>query len=553
MAGTPAAWMTSTTAPTRLVRALSRAMVTARTSISLASAGRRRALAAAMASTPVPVPMSSAMARLGRLRGAVAPPLASRLRRRAFTIRSSASRQPRVVPWWPVPNASAASISMPIRLARTRARSCAPCTTKRPASTGPRPARLLPTQSVGASVANTSAWAAALPAADAINARTIASSGRWRKWMASDQRPGASSKAEAANCSAARLSASASTIFCAVEASLESRATTVAMGEGSGMAQLLRPIPDIRRRLSRARIFHKMVNKDGRSAGTVAALAEVYLRLIQGLRSVGQIERRLRKDALPIIGHIQLHELHRRDVTRVIDAKFLDAPITARRVFEDIRAMVRWSVARGDLDHNPIDGMKRPPISKPRTRVLSDDEISTLWVRLDEFKPEVARVIKLCLITGQRVGEVAGMSKGELDLARKVWNIPGSSTKNGHPHSVPLSQLALDIINQAPSRLSAGNISCAIYYNQFGLARRWTAHDIRRTVLTKMAELGIAPIVLGHVANHRTTTKAGITLGVYVQHAYEREKRAALELWASRLQGIIDGGANVVAMRRGGN
>jgi integrase len=236
----------------------------------------------------------------------------------------------------------------------------------------------------------------------------------------------------------------------------------------------------------------------------------------------------------------------------VIDAKMLDAPITARRVFEDIRAMVRWAVARGDLDHNPIDGMKGPPISKPKTRVLSDDEIRTLWWALDD-KPEVARVIRLCLITGQRIGEVAGITEDELNLSRKVWNIPGTRTKNGHPHSVPLSQLALDIINQAPSRLSAGNISCAIYYNQFGLARRWTAHDIRRTVLTKMAELGIAPIVLGHVANHRTTTKAGITLGVYVQHAYEREKREALELWASRLQGIIDGGANVVAMRRGGN
>jgi integrase len=289
--------------------------------------------------------------------------------------------------------------------------------------------------------------------------------------------------------------------------------------------------------------------KDGRSAGTVAALAEVYLRSIQGLRSVGQIERRLRKDVLPIIGHIQLHELHRRDVTRVIDAKLLDAPITARRVFEDIRAMIRWSVARGDIDHNPIDGMKGPPISKPRTRVLSDDEIRALWQALDEFKPEVARVIKLCLLTGQRIGEVAGMISGELDLTRKVWNIPGSRTKNGHPHSVPLSQLALDIINQADGlRIDQAHVSSIIHYNQFGLARRWTAHDCRRTALTKMAELGIAPIVLGHVANHRTTTKAGITLGVYVQHAYEKEKREALELWADRLQGIISGGAEVVSI-----
>jgi len=193
--------------------------------------------------------------------------------------------------------------------------------------------------------------------------------------------------------------------------------------------------------------------------------------------------------------------------------------------------------------------MKGPPISKPRTRVLSDDEIRALWRGLDEFKPEVARVIKLCLVTAQRVGEVSGMTSGELDLNRKVWNIPGSRTKNGHPHSVPLSPLALDIINQADG-LGIGqvHVSSTIHYNQFGLSR-WTAHDLRRTALTKMAELGVAPIVLGHVANHRTTTKAGITLGVYVQHAYEREKREALELWANRLQGIISG-ADVVPIGR---
>ena len=107
-----------------------------------------------------------------------------------------------MVPWWPVPKASAASISMPMRLTRTRARSCAPCTTKRPASTGARPSRLLRTQSVGASVSNASPCAAAAPATDAICARTAASSGRSRKWMASDQRPSGSSNAETATSSA---------------------------------------------------------------------------------------------------------------------------------------------------------------------------------------------------------------------------------------------------------------------------------------------------------------------------------------------------------------
>jgi integrase len=110
-------------------------------------------------------------------------------------------------------------------------------------------------------------------------------------------------------------------------------------------------------------------------------------------------------------------------------------------------------------------------------------------------------------VTGQRIGEVTGLQRSELDLDRR-----------------------LDGIRRM-------YVSDTIRENQFGLPR-WTAHDLRRTALTKMAELGVAPIVLGHIANHRTTTKAGITLGVYVQHQFEREKREALELWANRLQHI---------------
>ena len=77
------------------------------------------------------------------------------------------------------------------------------------------------------------------------------------------------------------------------------------------------------------------------------------------------------------------------------------------------------------------------------------------------------------------------------------------------------------------------------------------AHDLRRTVLTQMAALGVEPVVLGHVANHRTTTRAGITLAIYVKHSYDAEKRRALKLWADRLAAIVEtGAAPVVPMRK---
>ena len=250
--------------------------------------------------------------------------------------------------------------------------------------------------------------------------------------------------------------------------------------------------------------------KDGRSSGTIAALTETYLRSINGLRSVREIDRRLRRDVLPIIGHVPLSELHRRDVTRVIDAKLKDAPITARRVFEDVRAMVRWAVARGDLDYNPLDGLKGPAISKPRTRTLNDDEIRSVWHGL---RPDVGRVIRFCLATAQRVGEVAGMQPGELDLASKVWVIPAARSKNGYAHQVPLSPLALELIGEVRSTngsykplnhsgiwgVSKNVVADIIWRHQQGSndGASWTAHDLRRTALTRMAGLGIEPIVLG--------------------------------------------------------
>ena len=75
-------------------------------------------------------------------------------------------------------------------------------------------------------------------------------------------------------------------------------------------------------------------------------------------------------------------------------------------------------------------------------------------------------------------------------------------------------------------------------YGQNG-GERWTAHDLRRTALTGMARLGVSPIVIANVANHRSVSKAGVTLGVYIQHDYDDEKRDALSQWASRLQSIV--------------
>jgi integrase len=311
---------------------------------------------------------------------------------------------------------------------------------------------------------------------------------------------------------------------------------------------------------------------------TVADLVASYLakHVRPNLRTAAEIERRFARDILPILGHVRLGDLHKRDINRVVDPILARGrPVEASHCFEDLRALVRWGVRRGDLDHNVADGMRKPHQSQPRERALNDDEIGIFWNRLPEvFKRSinVQRILQLCLITGQRVGEVAGLPRAELDLKARVWNLPAARTKNKRPHSVPLSGLALSIITDAiadadgssfmfpegEGALSpvavARTLGRALAPNadqphgRFGIAY-FTTHDLRRTALTGMAKLGIAPITIAHVANHRSVAKAGPTLGIYIQHDYEDEKRAALQRWSEQLAAIVQVPARIVPLK----
>jgi integrase len=306
----------------------------------------------------------------------------------------------------------------------------------------------------------------------------------------------------------------------------------------------------------------------GAAEMTVASLVAVYLADPEKSKrkSNAEIERRLMRNVVPMIGAVKLTALRKRDVKTCIEPLLRRGKATeAGRVFEDIRAAVKWAVEQEFLELNPLDGMKKAASAPPRERVLSDDEIATLWRGLPAAlarSTQCQAIIRLCLATGQRVGEVAGITIAEIDLKAREWRLPASRTKNAHAHIVPLSDLAIALIKEATTAADGGEhlfpcgegsldpaavartilraheVSEDHPLGRFGIAP-WSAHDLRRTALTGMARLGVPPIVLGHVANHRSTTRSGVTLGVYSQYNYNSERRAALDQWAERLAAIV--------------
>jgi integrase len=297
------------------------------------------------------------------------------------------------------------------------------------------------------------------------------------------------------------------------------------------------------------------------TAMTVADLIGSYLTLhARGLRSAGEIERRLRFDVLPVIGGIELAKLHRRDVHRVLDRAIeRGAPATARRLFTDMRTLFRFGVGRGYLDYDIMSGMK-PAAPKVRDRWLNDDEIRLLWHAWPEVVgDEIALALKLALVTGQRIGEVLGITTSEIDLARAVWTLPAERSKNKFSHTIPLTPMALDLIARAKVidgrlfRASVVKVAQTITRWRHRLpVTGWTSHDLRRTCCTHMAMLGISPLIIGNVVNHRGTTRATVTLSTYVAYSFDREKREALEMWAERLASIVVAGAKVLPMQRRG-
>jgi integrase len=159
-------------------------------------------------------------------------------------------------------------------------------------------------------------------------------------------------------------------------------------------------------------------------------------------------------------------------------------------------------------------------------------------------------MVQLLILTGQRRNEVARMQWGELDHERRLWTLPRERVKNDRRHEVPLSPQAVAIIQSLP-RIGdqyVFTLNGKKPINGFNNDKRriddlsgvsdWVFHDLRRTVASGMARLGISLGIIEKVLNHVSGSFAGI-VGVYQRHEFAEEKRTALEKWADHVGQLV--------------
>jgi integrase len=295
-----------------------------------------------------------------------------------------------------------------------------------------------------------------------------------------------------------------------------------------------------------------------RASITVGAMAERYLEhAVKRLkpRSYLEVERHLTKH-WAVLARIPIGDVTRADVAAGLNRiAATSGPIASNRARATLSAFYAWAIGEGLTDSTPVLGTNKATAEISRDRVLTDSELAAIW--REAGIGDYGAIVRLLILTGQRREEVGGMLWSEIDTAGApggaVWRIGAERTKNSLPHDVPLQAQALAVLEGLErregrdlvfgSRVGAfqgwSNAKSALDGRMSTALGRppapWRMHDIRRTVATRLADLGVLPHVVEAVLNHVSGHKAGVA-GVYNRAAYTAEKRAALDRWALEVE-----------------
>jgi integrase len=303
-----------------------------------------------------------------------------------------------------------------------------------------------------------------------------------------------------------------------------------------------------------------------RSARTFRSAIEAYLAVKQGeLRPASYRTRKLY-----LLGPYfrPLHPMGVGDIAHPDVAARLSAITrghsthTAAAARRAVSAFFRWTMEEGWTTANPVIGTRKPADSKPREHVLSDAELVRVWNACGD--DDFGRIIQLLILLGSRRAEVGGMRWSELDLDAGTWTLPAERSKNHRAHAIAFPAVAIEIIESVPrtsrdhlfgDRASRGFTSWSrgrqdLDRRLVGKVKPWRIHDLRRSVATKMADIGIEPHVIEAALNHYGGHRAGIA-GVYNRSKYEHAVKAALVRWSEHVTALIEGRESKIVPLRG--
>lgn len=306
-----------------------------------------------------------------------------------------------------------------------------------------------------------------------------------------------------------------------------------------------------------------------KNALSVAELAaEYYARQIENTYKHPELFRSsLQKNIVALIGKMKVEDVRPRHVDVVLqDVIRRGSPTVANDVLRMLKRLFDYAVVRGIIEVNPAISFSAKDAGgkeQGRKRALSREELMMFFRALRNgrgISRENELAFKIILALGVRKMELCAAEWSEFDLANEVWHLPGSRAKNGDDIDIPLPQPVIEWIKeirlfagdsrwliparraQTASHISRATLNMVMpsVMKEMSGVEPFSIHDLRRTMRTQMAGLGIDPLIAERCLNHKIP---GIE-GIYNRHQYFNERKAALAQWADLLVVLENGDDN---------
>jgi integrase len=302
--------------------------------------------------------------------------------------------------------------------------------------------------------------------------------------------------------------------------------------------------------------------RGARAALFGAVAGDFAVRRLAHQRRGRDVARIVSKELVSRWGSRPITGISRRDVLDMVEE--IDgrgAPIMAQASFAAARVLFGWARDRGLLEHSPCDGVRVGRIvsrtKAPRQRSLTDAEVRAFWNATMLMPQPWRQAFQLLALTGTRKVEALGARWSEfsgLDGPEPTWTIPAARFKSKTDHLVPLSPAALAVLGSLPRYQSGDHLFSFTFGRTPALvihtAKRkldelmrrelpdlpgWQVHDLRRTLRTGLARLGLPDHVNELAIGH---ARKGLA-GNYDRHRYVNEVRRALVLWADEVARFV--------------
>nr|DAE10062.1 MAG TPA: Integrase [Siphoviridae sp. ct4sp3] len=277
----------------------------------------------------------------------------------------------------------------------------------------------------------------------------------------------------------------------------------------------------------------------------------------EGLIKIHKNRQNFQNHVKPVLGQMIVNHTTKSHWLSLFDG--MGRRVVTGQILSLMQRAFRFCHNRGVIDVNPLVDLRRSDVAiaaAMKDRVLSDDEIRLVWNTLNEMPVRQQIIMRFLMMTGCRSNEIRVAKWDWFNFKERTWTVPSSEYKTGKTIRRALPEPAVLMLQQHQKQSITKHVitrsrykspeddkppaqpNIAFFSQQIIMKtgmKEWSLHDLRRTVATRLSELGAPPHVIEKLLGHQM----GGVMARYNLHDYLDDQHIWLDVWVRHLEKVI--------------